>query len=159
MSPPISFRDLAFFHFLAIDEMNAYRSDILRMRDEFFASDHRRDGRSFIICLDHSDSPLQVSIIAHHDQSKHRQYNATRHYSQIFSTVVPRPLSRSAIVDVHIVVPYGEESIYISYPSDMASALFGYDAPTQLEKLPEDVRPNIMNSRGPERPIRRRRAR
>lgn len=105
--------------------MNAHRGEILRLRDEFLAADPRREGRSFIICIDHSNSLLELSIMTHRDQPKYRQYDATRHYSQIFSTVVPRPLSRSAIVDIHIIVPYGEEDIYISYPSDMANALFG----------------------------------
>lgn len=60
-------------------------------------------------------------------------------YSQAFSVVVPMPLSRSGIVDVHIVIPYGEASVYIPYSSDTVNVLFGLDTPLLPERLtPEE---------------------
>ncbi|KAF9467232.1 hypothetical protein BDZ94DRAFT_62221 [Collybia nuda] len=141
ISPPISPRDLAFFHFVAINGITSYRGAIFQLRDEYFASLHYPTaGRSFIILIDYSNGPLQLSVSTQNEPPKYSQYKATRHYSHLFSTVVARPLSYSAVVDVHIVVPYGSEPVYISYPSDMANALYG-----QMERQTQGIGPTTMH--------------
>lgn len=116
VSPPISVRDTFFIFFLATNDVSMNRDEILRIRDEFFASDPTsRD--SFIINVDPSSHPSRFSISAPNDQPKYRMYAQIRHYAhQPPAVVVRRDLPPSlfeAMVDIYMVVPYGAEKVIL----------------------------------------------
>lgn len=129
VSPPISSRDLAFFHFLAISDVIEHRDEILKIRDETFPGDLTRP-HSFIIYLEPSSNPSDFFISTYEDEPEYRLYTSPRQYGHTPSTVAPRAQSLS-VVELHFTVPYGLNDVVIPYLSDITSSLFGWESRLQ----------------------------
>lgn len=138
IAPPISTRDLAFFHFLANHDVINHRDEILWLQDESFTGGFTHP-RSFIVCIKPSSHPSIFSIHADSDDYKidYRVYNSTRRFNDMPSIVTLATLSVN--VEINIIIPYDDEDIIIPYQSDIASALLGWDSHTESARLVEYV--------------------
>lgn len=135
MAPPISSRDLAFFHFLADNDIMENRDEILRLRDEAFAENLTRQD-PFIISIDLLSYPPDFCIFTHNYEPEYHLYQPTRQFNSTPSAV-PGVASHSNNVVIHIIVPYGNEDVIVPYSSDLASSLFAWKSHLQLARPAE----------------------
>lgn len=149
MSPQISSRDILFLFFLATSDVLAHMDEILRMQEELFASnpDHRHED-PFIINVNPSVCyPSLFSISTHNDQPKHRLYTWARNFTHPSPTIlIPRDLPSSfpsTTVDIHIIIPYGEEHVII--PSQQIIYLYGNSSQINTMKAWMDAKKASMS--------------